>query len=235
MCPGRSAACSVPGQLGVASIARSIDSISERDSAPSLRRIRATWCSTVLAEMNSWVPMSRYGMPSRSSSATSRSRSDNRDDCGGRGPLGGGRGRRLDARSVVDGGREFEVAGKLQHRAGHPSVGGLQRGLAGQSGGVPGEPELGERPRGGGDLVDVDVVGQYPKPRPAGTRERLREGAVGAAAVRAWPCGATASGEFARIPAWTPAQCSGTDHNTGSPNDVSRANASSSVCCSRST
>ena len=29
-------------QLGVPSIARSIDSISERDSAPSLRRIRAT-------------------------------------------------------------------------------------------------------------------------------------------------------------------------------------------------
>ena len=55
------------------------------------------------------------------------------------------------------------------------------------------------------------------------------------AAVRAWPCGATASGEFARIPAWTPAQCSGTDHNTGSPNDVSRANASSRLCCSRST
>src|SRR6185503_14759394 len=31
--------------------ARSIDSISERDSAPRRRLIRATWCSTVLAEM----------------------------------------------------------------------------------------------------------------------------------------------------------------------------------------
>jgi hypothetical protein len=36
-----------------ASIARNIDSISDRDSAPNLRRIRATWCSTVLAEISS--------------------------------------------------------------------------------------------------------------------------------------------------------------------------------------
>ena len=47
-----------------------------------------------------------------------------------------------------------------------------------------------------------------------------------AAAVSAWPCGATASGELARIPACTPAQCSGTDHNTGLPSDSSSANAS---------
>src|SRR6267142_1732078 len=63
-----------------ASMARSIDNISDRDSAPSRRRIRATWCSTVLAEMNNWLPMSRYGIPSSSSSATSRSRSDNLEE-----------------------------------------------------------------------------------------------------------------------------------------------------------
>jgi hypothetical protein len=34
-------------------IARNIDINSERDSAPNLRRMRATWCSTVFAEMSS--------------------------------------------------------------------------------------------------------------------------------------------------------------------------------------
>src|SRR5258705_4929283 len=66
-----------------ASMARSIDNISDRDSAPSRRRIRATWCSTVLAEMNSWLPMSRYGIPSSNISATSRSRLGNLVEVGG--------------------------------------------------------------------------------------------------------------------------------------------------------
>lgn len=44
---------------GVLRMARSMEISSDRDSAPSLRRMRATWCSTVLAEMSSWLPMSR--------------------------------------------------------------------------------------------------------------------------------------------------------------------------------
>ena len=116
-------------------------------------------------------------------------------------------------------GRQLQVAGQLQHRAGHPAVGGLQRGLAGQPGGVPGQPEL--RPAtagGGGHLVDVDVVGQHPQPGAARARPTpWRTSCWPAAAVSAWPCGATASGEFARMPACTPAQCSGTDHSGGLP------------------
>src|ERR1700752_1496545 len=69
------------------SMARSIDNISDRDSAPMRRRIRATWCSTVFAEMNSWLPMSRYGMPRSSISPTSRSRSDNLEEAGRDRPL----------------------------------------------------------------------------------------------------------------------------------------------------
>ena len=70
-------------QFSGASMARSMDNISEREAAPSRRRIRATWCSTVFAEMNSWPPMSRYGIPNNSSSATSRSRSDSGEPAAG--------------------------------------------------------------------------------------------------------------------------------------------------------
>ena len=211
----------------MASIARSIEIISERDSAPSLRRMRATWCSTVLAEMNNWLPMSRYGMPSSSSSATSRSRSDSRDDCWRGEPVGAGEaGGRFDTGTVVDGGGQLEVAGQLQHRAGHPPVGGLQRRLAGQPGGVGGEPELRQRPGRGGDLVESTWLAStrsQVRPAPASA---FANACVPAAAVSAWPCGATASGELERIPACTPAQCRGTDHSTGFPNEASSANAS---------
>ena len=183
--------------------------------------------------------MSRYGMPCSSSSATSRSRSDSRDD-GGIDDAGAGARRpprSATSRPVVlgvDG--ELEVAGQLQHRPRHPAVGRLQRGLAGQPGRIPAQPELRQRPRGDGHLVDVDLVGQHPQPGPAGGGQRLarrrcgrrRRSAPGRAAPPppvSWP----------GCPACTPAQCSGTDHSIGLPRASSRSNASSMVCWSRST
>ncbi|COY44144.1 Uncharacterised protein [Mycobacterium tuberculosis] len=44
-------------------------------------------------------------------------------------------------------------------------------------------------------------------------------------APRACPCGATDSGELARIPACTPAQCSEFDHRAGLPSESSSVSA----------
>ena len=52
---------------------------------------------------------------------------------------------------------------------------GLQGGLAGQAGRVPGVAELGQRPRRSCHLVDVDVVGQHTEPGPTGGGQGLRE------------------------------------------------------------
>ena len=136
---------------------------------------------------------------------------------------------------VVDRGALLEVASQLQHRAGDASVRGLQRGLAGQPGGIPGEAELRQRPRRGvTSSMSTWLASTRSQVRPA-VASALAKALCAAAAVSAWPCGATASGELARIPACTPAQCNGTDHSSGLPSESSSANASSRVCCSRST
>ena len=165
--------------------------------------------------------MSRYGMPSSSSSATSRSRSDSLEDDGprrarARALRNGGTASRLGR--LVDRGGLLEVARQLQHRAGDASVGGLQGRLARPTGWRPrsGRTATGPAPRRSPRRCRRD----WPAPAARCGRRwpapwRMRCGA--AAAVNAWPCGATASGELARIPACTPAQCNGTDHSTGLP------------------
>ena len=130
--------------------------------------------------MNSCVPMSRYGMPSSNSSATSRSRSDSLVDAGRVGPgWSVDRGGSVQVRRRIKRGGLLEVAGQLQHRAGDAPVGSVQRRLAGQPGGIPGEAELRQRPRRGADFVGVDVVGEHPQPGAAGVDKRLGEGALG--------------------------------------------------------
>src|SRR6185503_16814579 len=104
--------------------------------------------------MNSWLPMSRYGMPSSSSSATSRSRSDNLEETGRDAPV------RAPSATVV--------TASSPGASSIAAVGGLQGGLAGQSGGVPGKAELRQAPRRHGHHVGVDVIGQHPKPASTG-------------------------------------------------------------------
>ncbi len=110
-------------------------------------------------------------MPSRRSSATSRSRSDSGDLPAAGGRRGAGFGSSGFVGEVRNVRRQLEVAGDLEHGSGHPWVRGLQRRLPRQPGGVPGQAELGQAAGGGGHLVDVDLAGQHPQPGPAGTRQ----------------------------------------------------------------
>ncbi len=97
-------------------------------------------------------------------SSTSRGRTGR----SGRGVVRNGR----DVVRIV--GRCLELARQLQHHPRHPGIRGLQRGLAGQPGRIPGQPELGEPAGRRRHLLDVDLIGQHPQPRPPGSRQGLR-------------------------------------------------------------